>query len=55
MHEQIAANKRKTVLLIVLAVVFTGLIGYAIGFLFFNGGTIGLVIAVVLAVVLSLG
>ena len=55
MHEQIAANKRKTVLLIVLAVVFTGLIGWLIGYLFFAGGTAGLVIAVVLAAALSLG
>jgi heat shock protein HtpX len=54
-HEQIAANKRKTVLLIVLAVVFTGLIGWVIGFLFFKGGTIGLVLAVGLALALSLG
>jgi heat shock protein HtpX len=54
-HEQIAANKRKTVLLIVLAVVFTGLIGWVIGFLFFKGGTIGLILAVGLALALSLG
>jgi heat shock protein HtpX len=54
-HEQIAANKRKTVLLFVVAIAFTGLIGYAIGFLFFRGGVAGVVIATVLAVVLSLG
>jgi heat shock protein HtpX len=54
-HEQIAANKRKTVVLIVLAVVFTGLIGYLIGYLFFYGGTTGLIIAVGLALALSLG
>jgi heat shock protein HtpX len=53
-HEQIAANKRKTFVLIVLAVVFTALIGWVIGFLFFHGGTIGIVIAVALAIVLSL-
>ena len=55
MHEQIAANKRKTVLLFVVAIAFTALIGYAIGFLFFRGGVAGVVIATVLAVVLSLG
>lgn len=55
MHEQIAANKRKTVLLIVLAVVFTGLIGWVIGYLFFQGGTVGLILAVGLALALSLG
>jgi heat shock protein HtpX len=54
-HEQIAANKRKTVVLIVLAVFFTGLIGYLIGYLFFYGGTTGLIIAVGLALALSLG
>ena len=55
MHEQIAANKRKTVILFVVAIVFTALIGYAIGFLFFQGGVAGVVIATVLAVALSLG
>src|SRR5438034_1297164 len=54
-HEQIAANKRKTVLLFVVAIAFTALIGYAIGFLFFYGGVAGVVIATILAVVLSLG
>jgi heat shock protein HtpX len=53
-HEQIAANKRKTILLFVLAIAFTGLIGFAIGYVFFNGGTAGIVIAAGLAVILSL-
>jgi heat shock protein HtpX len=55
LHEQIAANKRKTVLLFVVAIAFTGLIGYAIGYLFWAGGPAGVVIAVALAVILSLG
>ena len=55
MHEQIAANKRKTVLLFVVAIAFTALIGYAIGFLFFQGGVVGVVLATVLAVALPLG
>jgi heat shock protein HtpX len=54
-HEQIAANKRKTVLLFVAAITFTALIGYAIGFLFFQGGVVGVVLATILAVGLSLG
>jgi heat shock protein HtpX len=54
-HEQIAANKRKTVLLFVVAIAFTALIGYAIGFLFFQGGIVGVVLATILAVALSLG
>ena len=55
MHEQIAANKRKTVLLFIAAIAFTALIGYAIGFLFFQGGVAGVVLATILAVALSLG
>jgi hypothetical protein len=31
-HEQIARNKRKTFLLLALAVLFTALIGYVIGY-----------------------
>jgi heat shock protein HtpX len=54
-HEQIAANKRKTVLLFIVAIAFTALIGYAIGFVFFQGGVVGVVIATILAVALSLG
>jgi heat shock protein HtpX len=54
-HEQIAANKRKTVLLFIAAIAFTALIGYAIGFLFFQGGVVGVVFATILAVALSLG
>ena len=54
MHEQIAANKRKTVLLFVLAIAFTALVGFAIGYVFFQGGTAGVVIAAGLAVILSL-
>jgi len=54
-HEQIAANKRKTVLLFIAAIAFTALIGYAIGFLFFQGGVVGVVLATILAVALSLG
>jgi heat shock protein HtpX len=54
-HEQIAANKRKTVLLFVVAIAFTALIGYAIGFVFFQGGVVGVVLATILAVALSLG
>lgn len=54
MHEQIARNKRKTFLLLGLAVLFTALIGYAIGYLWFSG-PYGVVVAVILAIVLSLG
>ncbi len=57
MYEQIAANKRKTVLLIFGAIVLLGAVGYVLG-LWYGGsgsGIYGLVGAVALAVVLSLG
>ena len=54
MYEQIASNKRKTVLLIVGAIVLLGAVGYALG-LWAGSGVYGLVGAVALAIVLSLG
>jgi heat shock protein HtpX len=53
-YEQIAANKRKTVLLFVLAVLLLGAVGYALGLLT-QSGPAGLVIAVIVAVVMSVG
>jgi heat shock protein HtpX len=53
-YEQIAANKRKTALLFVLAVLLLGAVGYALGLLT-QSGPAGLVIAVVVAVVMSVG
>jgi heat shock protein HtpX len=53
-YEQIAANKRRTALLIVGAIAFLGLIGYAIGVV--SGlGMWGLVFAAALAIGLSIG
>jgi heat shock protein HtpX len=52
-YEQIASNKRRTALLVVGALVFLGLIGYAIGVLFFSG-PVGLVVALIVAGALSL-
>ena len=54
MYEQIAANKRKTFLLLAGAVAFTGLIGYVIG-VFWGTGPGGLLIALAVAAVLSIG
>lgn len=54
MYEQIASNKRRTVLLVLGAIVFLGLIGYAIG-LFTSSGPVGLIAALVVAVVMALG
>jgi heat shock protein HtpX len=53
LYEQIAANKRKTILLFAVAILFTGLIGYAIGYIW-TTGPIGVGIAVAFAVVLSI-
>jgi heat shock protein HtpX len=56
-YEQIAANKRKTVLLIFGAIVLLAAVGYVLGFWYGGSGSgvYGLVGAVALAVVLSLG
>ncbi|HEU4831829.1 MAG TPA: M48 family metalloprotease [Actinomycetota bacterium] len=54
MYEQIASNKRKTVLLIFGAIVLLGAVGYVLG-LWAGSGIYGLVGAVALAIVLSLG
>jgi heat shock protein HtpX len=53
-YEQIAANRRKTILLIVAAIVLLGAVGYALGY-WYGSGPAGLVGAVALAIVLSLG
>jgi heat shock protein HtpX len=52
-YEQIAANKRKTVVLFVLAILLLAGVGYALGLLA-NSGIAGLVIALIVAVVLSI-
>jgi heat shock protein HtpX len=52
-YEEIAQNRRRTVLLMLGAVVFLGAVGYAIG-LYFDTGPTGLVIAAVIALVLAL-
>ena len=52
MHEEIAANKRKTVLLVAGAFVFFAGVGWLLGYLF-GTGPVGLVIALVIAAVLS--
>lgn len=53
MYEQIAANRRKTVVLIVAAIALLGAVGYVLGLLYASG-PVGMVGAVALAVVMSL-
>src|SRR6266487_2378463 len=54
MYEQIAANKRKKILLLFLAIGLLAAIGYAIG-LIYGTGPGGLLVAVVIALFLQLG
>lgn len=53
MYEEIASNKRKTVVLVVVSIAFLAAIGYLIGLLF-GYGPMGLVVAFSIALVLSL-
>jgi heat shock protein HtpX len=53
-YEQIASNKRRTWILIAGAVLLLGLVGYVLGTLWASGPA-GLVVALVLALVLSIG
>ena len=54
MYEQIARNKRRTWLLIVGALVLLGALGFFLGWLFATG-VAGLIIALVIAIALSVG
>jgi heat shock protein HtpX len=53
-YEQIASNKRKTVLLILGALVLLGAVGYALGY-FFATGPVGAIFALIVAAALSVG
>ncbi|MEW6060206.1 MAG: M48 family metallopeptidase [Actinomycetota bacterium] len=53
MYEQIASNKRRSVLLVVGALVLLGAVGYALGYLY-SSGPVGLVIALVIAGTMSI-
>jgi heat shock protein HtpX len=52
-YEQIAANKRKTVLLVVAAILLLGAVGYVLGLLYASG-PVGMIGAIALAIVMSL-
>ncbi len=54
MYEQISANKRKSVLLILGAVILLGAVGYALGYIW-QAGPAGAVIALIVAAVMSIG
>ena len=54
MYEQIASNRRRTWLLIAGALILLGAVGYALG-LIWQSGPAGLVIALIVAIALSIG
>ena len=54
MYEAIAQNKRRSILLIVGAIVLLGAVGFGLGYLF-SSGLAGLIVAVVIAAGLSIG
>jgi heat shock protein HtpX len=54
-YEQIASNRRRTWLLIAGAVILLGAVGYALGLIWGQSGPAGLVIALVVAIALSIG
>ena len=54
MYEQIASNKRRSILLVVGALLLLGAVGYALG-LIYASGPVGLVVALVIAGFMSIG
>jgi heat shock protein HtpX len=53
-YEQIASNKRRTIVLVLGAVVLLGAVGYVLGLLY-QSGPLGLVIALIVAAVMTFG
>jgi heat shock protein HtpX len=53
-YEQISANKRKSILLVLGAVVLLGAVGYALGYIWATG-PVGAVIALIVAAAMSIG
>jgi heat shock protein HtpX len=54
-YEQIAANKRKTVLLVLGALLLFGVVGYVIGVFYLATGWVGLAIALGIAAAMAIG
>lgn len=55
MYEQIAANKRKSILLVLGAIVLLGAVGWAVDAIWFRGGIGTIVVFVAIAAAMSLG
>ena len=51
LYQQIASNKRKTIVLLTVFFFLLGLVGYAVGYLFMNSGLIGVTLAILIGLV----
>ena len=54
LYEQIASNKRKTWVLLIVFFLLLAIVGYAVGFLFMNSGIWGVTIAMILGFIYAL-
>ena len=51
LYQQIASNKRKTVVLLTVFFLLLALLGYAVGYLFMNSGFMGIILAILIGLV----
>lgn len=51
LYQQIASNKRKTVVLLTVFFLLLALLGYAVGYLFMNSGFMGIIFAILIGLV----
>ena len=51
LYQQIASNKRKTVVLLTVFFLLLTLLGYAVGYLFMNSGFMGIILAILIGLV----
>ena len=54
LYEQIASNKRKTWVLLIVFFLLLAIVGYAVGFLFMNSGIWGVTVAIILGFIYAL-
>ena len=54
LYEQIASNKRKTWILLIVFFLLLALVGYAVGFLFMNSGIWGVTVAMIIGLIYAL-
>ena len=54
LYEQIASNKRKTWVLLIVFFLLLAIVGYAVGYLFMNSGFGGVTIAMILGFIYAL-